>query len=91
MQMSIERSEKKILEETFLELISSQRPKKHHTGHGSFKKITYGVVGTCTQFLCYLVNEDAIEDVQGAQHSCDRVCVYCLATASIRVSPFACV
>lgn len=44
-------------------------------------------VCTCTQFLRYLVDEDAIEDVQGAQHSCDRVCVYCLTTASIRVSP----
>lgn len=31
---------------------------------------------TCIQPVRYLVDEDAIEDVQGAQHSCDRVCVY---------------
>lgn len=43
-------------------------------------------VCVCTQFLRYLVDEDAIEDVQGAQHYCDRVCVYPLTTASIRVS-----
>lgn len=46
-----------------------------------------GVHGTPD--LCfYLVDEDAIEDVQGAQHDCDSVCVrvYSLATASMRVS-----
>lgn len=43
-------------------------------------------VCVCTQFLHYLVDEDSIEDVQGAQHYCDRVCVYSLTTASIRVS-----
>ena len=34
---------------------------------------------------CYLVDEGAIKDIQGAQHSCDGVCVYCLTAASIRV------